>query len=126
MQFFGSKKQIFGFIFVGLLTVLVNLITFQLVIFFNESIYLATLLGNLVSIAVNFSGLSSVFNSRKKIINLMKYLISWTTYYILTIQVVLLFISFDYSPLASRIFTLFILTPLSYLAQKYLIFTSKN
>jgi putative flippase GtrA len=113
-----------GFIGVGFLTVLVNLICFQFAIYLGFSIYISTLLGNFVSILVNYLGLSSVFSAAKTSSSIFAYLITWFTYYFLTVGIVMLFISINLSPLESRVASLMILTPINYLVQKYLVFRS--
>jgi putative flippase GtrA len=111
-----------GFVFIGVATVLVNLFTFQFLMFIGTSVYLATFLGNLVSVVVNYSGLTSVFNSKTKLVSILKYIATWISYYFLTIWLVILLIDLNFTPLESRIMTLIILTPINYLAQKFLVF----
>ena len=121
---FGRLKRnsVIGFVFIGVLTVLVNLIVFQISLWLGTSIYVATLLGNATSIFVNYFGLADVFKSSAKVSSFAKYISAWIGYYFATIWLVLLFIDFGLIPLESRILTLFILTPLNYLLQKHVIF----
>ena len=116
------RNSVLGFVFIGVLTVLVNLIVFQISLLVGTSIYIATLLGNATSIFVNYFGLADVFKSSAKVISFAKYISAWMAYYFATIWLVLLFIDFGLIPLESRILTLFILTPINYLLQKYVIF----
>ena len=119
-----SNNTFVGFLTIGVLTVLFNLATFQVLIWLGSSIYLATFFGNLVSIVVNYSGLSGVFKAQKKIISAVKYLSTWVTYYFLTIGIVVVFINLSFTPLEARVTTLVILTPINYLAQKLIVFKS--
>jgi len=116
------QNSVVGFILIGVLTVLVNLIVFQISLWLGASIYIATLLGNATSIIVNYFGLADVFKSSARVFSFTKYILAWVTYYFLTIWLVLLFIDFGLTPLESRILTLFILTPLNYLLQRFVIF----
>lgn len=117
-----SNTDFFKFLLVGALTVLVNLVTFNFLLVNNFSIYSSTLFGNLTSILINFVGLSEIFNSERKILVFIKYVISWVSYYFLTIFIVFLLIALTASPLQARVFALCILTPINFLVQKKLIF----
>lgn len=116
------KNSVVGFVFIGILTVLVNLVVFQTSIWFGLPVYVATLLGNATSIIVNYFGLADVFSSNAKIKSFAKYIAAWFAYYFATLWLVLLFIDFGFIPFESRILTLFILTPLNYLLQRFVIF----
>ncbi len=111
-----------GFVTVGIFTVLINLITFQVLIWLGASVYIATFFGNLVSIIVNYSGLSGVFQSKKRIQSILKYLTTWIAYYFLTIFLVVFLIGISLTPLEARVTTLLVVTPLNYLAQKLIVF----
>ena len=117
-----KSNSFLGFVFIGLATVLVNLFTFQFLMFIGATVYIATFMGNLVSVVVNYSGLTKVFNSKAKVVSIFKYVATWISYYFLTIWQVILLIDLDFAPLESRIITLVILTPINYLAQKFLVF----
>jgi putative flippase GtrA len=116
------QNSVVGFVLVGILTVAVNLIVFQISLWLGASIYVATLLGNATSIVVNYFGLADVFKSSAKVFSFTKYILAWVTYYFLTIWLVLFFIGLNLTPLESRVLTLFILTPLNYLLQRFIIF----
>lgn len=90
--------------------------------FIGATVYIATFMGNLVSVVVNYSGLTKVFNSKAKVVSIFKYIATWISYYFLTIWLVILLIDLNFAPLESRIMTLIILTPINYLAQKFLVF----
>lgn len=111
------------FLLVGTITVVVNLIVFNVSIINNFPIYVATLFGNLTSILVNFVGLSEIFDSEKKYLTFIKYLISWISYYFLTIFIVSIFILMSLTALESRVVALFLLTPINFLIQRKLIFS---
>jgi putative flippase GtrA len=119
---FVKLPPFIGFIFIGALTVLVNLVTFQTTLLFGASIFTATFLGNLISTAANYAGLSGVFKSGPKFQTIIKYVVSWISYYFCTVWLVLLFIKFGFTSLESRVATLAILTPINYLVQKFLVF----
>ncbi len=116
------QNSVVGFVLIGILTVAVNLIVFQISLWLGASIYVATLLGNATSIVVNYFGLADVFKSSAKVFSFTKYILAWVTYYFLTIWLVLFFIDLSLTPLESRVLTLFILTPLNYLLQRFIIF----
>ncbi len=116
------QNSVAGFVTIGILTVLVNLIVFQISLWLGASIYIVTLLGNATSIIVNYFGLADVFKSSAKVISFTKYIIAWFSYYFATIWLVLLFIDLGLAALEARVVTLFILTPLNYLLQKNVIF----
>lgn len=116
------QNSVAGFVTIGILTVVVNLIVFQISLWLGASIYIATLLGNATSIIVNYFGLADVFKSSAKVISFTKYIIAWFSYYFATIWLVLLFIDLGLAALEARVVTLFILTPLNYLLQKNVIF----
>ena len=117
-----KKYSVVGFVFIGILTVLVNLIVFQTSIWLGSPVYVATLLGNATSILVNYFGLADVFRSNAKVKSFAKYIASWFLYYFATLWLVLLFIDLGLIPFESRVLTLIILTPLNYLLQKFVIF----
>jgi hypothetical protein len=117
-----NYKSVVGFLFVGILTVLVNLITFQFFLILGFSVYVAAFIGNLTSILANFAGLNSVFETHSRLKAAFRYLISWVAYYFLTIWLITLFINISLEPLSARFVTLLILTPINYIAQKYLVF----
>lgn len=114
------------FTIVGLITVITNLSIFQIVLHVSENIYYATLLGNASSIAINFAGLSKIFKSKNELLTVVKYLTSWISYYLLTIVLILLFLNLNLIPLAARIITLLVLTPVNYLVQKNLVFRRRT
>ncbi len=116
------QNSVVGFVLIGILTVAVNLIVFQISLWLGASIYVATLLGNATSIIVNYFGLADVFKSSARVFSFTKYILAWVTYYFLTIWLVLFFIDLSLTPLESRVLTLFILTPLNYLLQRFVIF----
>jgi putative flippase GtrA len=111
-----------GFIMIGIVTVLVNLATFQFLMFLGATVYFATFVGNFVSVIVNYSGLTSVFNSSARIKSIFKYSLTWISYYFLTIWLVILFINLNFSALESRVITLILLTPINYIVQKFIVF----
>lgn len=111
-----------GYVVVGILTVIVNLVVFHLSFLFWSNVFVSTFLGNFFSIVVNYSGLSNVFKSDLGLRRVIKYFISWISYYFLTIWLVIFFINLNFLPLIARVVTLFILTPINYLAQKKLVF----
>ncbi len=117
-----DRKTTFGFLVVGLLAAISNLITFRLFIEIGSSIYISTLFGNIVSALVHFRGLAEVFGSSNKINSFTKYITSWVIYYFLTIWFVTFLIFLKFSPFESRAITLTLLTPISYLIQKLFIF----
>lgn len=117
------RKYLFaGYIAVGILTVIVNLVVFHLSFLLWANVFVSTFLGNLFSIVVNYSGLSNVFKSDLGLRRAFKYFISWISYYFLTIWLVILFINLNFLPLIARVVTLFVLTPINYFAQKKLVF----
>ena len=116
------SNSVVGFVFIGVLTVLVNLLVFQTSLWAGASIYFATLLGNATSIIVNYFGLADVFKSNAKAKSFAKYIAAWFAYYFATLWLVLLFIDFGLIPFESRVLTLFILTPINYLLQRFVIF----
>ena len=97
------SNSVVGFVFIGVLTVLVNLLVFQTSLWAGESIYFATLLGNATSIIVNYFGLADVFKSNAKAKSFAKYIAAWFAYYFATLWLVLLFIDFGLIPFESRV-----------------------
>ncbi len=116
------SKSFVGFLLVGILTVLTNLITFLALISLGIDIYFATFFGNLVSVIINFTGLRKNFESGSSVKILTKYTLSLILYYLITISLLSIFLDFDLSPIISRTLALIILTPLNYIAQKSIVF----
>jgi hypothetical protein len=107
---------------IGLLTSGVNILIFYLGIKGFGSIYFATLVGNIASIFVNFSGLRKIFASKFAALVVTKYAASLVIYYFLSVSSTLAIISFGLTEVVARSLSICILFPLGYLANKYLIF----
>lgn len=116
------SQKFLRFVVVGIIALGVNFSVFQLLIILGSGIYIATLAGNLTSILVNFSGLSTVFNSKKYVPNLAKYLAGWISYYFLTVWILNFALNFGLTPIIGRLTALALLTPVSFLFQKYIVF----
>lgn len=115
------------YIIVGVLSAGVNIIVFWIVNSNTGNIYVATLLGNLISVFVNFSGLTHVFNSKFFSYTILRYSISLVVFYFLSISMTLIISSMSISDVLARSITICLLFPIGYLVNRYLIFiTSKN
>lgn len=110
------------YFFIGVASVLVNLTFYALSLKLNPSIYLATLVGNVVSTVFNFTGLQVIFKSTKPLHSGVKYAISLVIYYYLSVQLTILLISFDLSKILSRAIVVALLFPFGFLANKFIIF----
>ena len=114
------------YVLVGVITVIVNVITFWLVFNYSKDIYISTLVGNVVSAFANFKGLGKVFASESISIlpTLTKYLISLFVYYWLSVWSTLFLIELGLIEVVARAIAIGILLPLGYLANRYLVFKS--
>jgi putative flippase GtrA len=114
------------YVLVGVITVMVNVITFWLFFNYSENIYISTLVGNIVSAFVNFKGLGIVFRTESIGVfpTLTKYLLSLFVYYWLSVWSTLFLIELGLTEVVARAFAIGILLPLGYLANRYLVFKS--
>jgi putative flippase GtrA len=108
---------------IGLLTGLVNILVFWVGINIIDSIYIATLAGNVASIFVNFGGLRKIFAAKFAISIVVKYATSLVIYYFLSVGLTLAIFGIGVAEVISRGLTICILFPLGYIANKYLIFS---
>ena len=117
-----AYSQLPQYLLIGILSVAANLFVFWIASFVTENIYLATLIGNLASIVVNFTGLRQIFNSTSFTPSLIKYSLSLTLFYFLNVFLTIWFIRFGIDDLISRAIAIAVLFPLVYLVNKYLVF----
>jgi hypothetical protein len=118
-------QPIFGFLTIGVLTLLMNLLVFQTFLLVGLGIYVSAFLGNLTSIAINYAGLTKVFNKQRKLTSVLRYIGAWIFYYFATIWLIMIFIGNELSPLSARVATLIVLTPINYLVQQNFVFGKK-
>jgi putative flippase GtrA len=111
-----------AYVIIGILTGGVNIITFWLAINLMNSIYVATLIGNLTSILVNFNGLKQIFKAKVKIKVILKYTISLIGYYFFSVQFTLLAINLGMMEVLSRFLVMCLLFPFGYISSKYFVF----
>jgi putative flippase GtrA len=117
-----AYAQLPQYFLIGILSVAANLFVFWIVSFATENIYLSTLIGNLASIVVNFTGLRKIFNSTSFTPSVIKYGMSLSFFYFLNVSLTIWFIQFGLDDLISRAITIAILFPFVYLVNKYLVF----
>jgi putative flippase GtrA len=110
------------YIIVGALSAAVNIIVFWLVNSKTGNIYVATLLGNLISVFVNFSGLTHVFKSKFFSYAILRYSISLIVFYFLSVSITIMFSYIGISDVLARSIALCLLFPVGYLVNRYLVF----
>jgi putative flippase GtrA len=110
------------YIIVGALSAAVNIIIFWLVNSKTGNIYVATLLGNLISVFVNFSGLTHVFKSKFFSYAIFRYSISLVVFYFLSVSITIMFSYIGISDVLARTIALCLLFPIGYLVNRYLVF----
>ena len=110
------------YIIVGALSAAVNIIIFWLVNSKTGNIYVATLLGNLISVFVNFSGLTHVFKSKFFSYAILRYSISLVVFYFLSVSLTIMFSYIGISDVFARTIALCLLFPIGYLVNRYLVF----
>jgi putative flippase GtrA len=111
------------YLVVGVLSAGVNIIVFWLVNSKTGNIYLATLLANLISVFVNFYGLTHVFKSKFFSYAIMRYSISLVVFYFFSISITIMISLMGTSDVLARSITLCLLSPIGYLVNRYLVFT---
>lgn len=115
-------SQLPQYLGVGILSVAVNLIAFWIANLATENIYIATLVGNLTSILVNFTGLHKIFTASSLTNSALKYAGSLTLFYFLSVFITLWIIDLGLADLIARSITIALLFPVVYLVNKYLVF----
>ena len=112
------------YILVGVITVLANMITFSLMFVYSKDVYISTLLGNLVSAFVNFTGLSKIFVSKSRGIfpTLLRYVAALFLYYWVSVWTTLFFIDLGLIEVVARALAICTLVPPGYLTNRYLVF----
>jgi putative flippase GtrA len=118
----NAYSQLPQYLGVGILSVAVNLIAFWIANLATENIYIATLIGNLTSILVNFTGLHKIFAASSLTNSALKYAASLTLFYFLSVFITLWIIDLGLADLIARSITIALLFPVVYLMNKYLVF----
>lgn len=117
-----AYEQMPQYIIIGLLSVAINLIVFWITNKITEDIYISTLLGNLASITLNFTGLYKLFKSNSIAPSVIKYLFSLIVFYFLSVYSTIFLIEIGLIDVVARAIMVAIFFPIVYLVNKYLVF----
>ena len=111
------------FLLIGLGSIGINLIVFQIFIHLFKNILLSTFSGNIASLILNYFGLVRVFRTPTSSKKFLMFIFTWLIYSLATIWLMGIILIFDVDILFARISVIAILTPLNYIIQKNIIFS---
>jgi hypothetical protein len=98
------------------------LIAFWIANLATDNIYIATLIGNLTSILVNFTGLHKIFAASSLTNSALRYGASLALFYFLSVFITIWMIELGLADLIARSITIALLFPFVYLVNKYIVF----
>ena len=123
LKIFSLFDKFPSFVAIGGITSLVNILFFWISFRFTSSIPLSTFIGNGMSVIVNIFGLKQIFQSEKwNALLLVKYFFSMFIYYVVAVNLTILGVGLGITELVSRALVMVVLSPITYIVNKYLIF----
>ena len=111
-----------GFLAIGGITSLLNLVIFALSIEIGLSSYLAVAIGNSITTTVYFIGLSKLFSGPGSVCSIARFLLSVVTYFFVSIALLDAINGILNDLVWSRAISIAIAAPINYFAQKYFVF----
>lgn len=119
-----QKYDVIGFLTIGGITSLLNLVMFALSIEIGLSSYLAVGIGNFIATVVYFFSLSKLFSGPGSVRSIVRFLVTVVIYYFVSIAL-LDALNFLVDNLVwSRTIAIALAAPINYFAQKYFVFKS--
>jgi putative flippase GtrA len=119
-----QRHDVIGFLTIGGLTSLLNLVMFALSVKIGLSLYLSVAIGNFVATVVYFLGLSKLFRGPGSISSIARFLFTVVAYYFVSIALLDLLNLFIDNVVFSRTVVIAMVAPVNYFAQKYFVFRS--
>ena len=117
-----QRHDVIGFLTIGGLTSLLNLVMFALSVKIGISLYLSVAIGNFVATVVYFLGLSKLFSGPGSVCSIARFLLSVVTYFFVSIALLDAINGILNDLVWSRAISIAIAAPINYFAQKYFVF----
>ena len=111
-----------GFLTIGGITSLINIVIFTLSIEIGLSSNLAVAIGNLTAMFIYFSGLSKLFSGPGSLSSIVRFLFTVAAYYFVSIALLDALKIYINNLVWSRTIAIGLVAPVNYFAQKYFVF----
>ena len=111
-----------GFLTIGGITSLINIVIFTLSIEIGLSSNLAVAIGNLIGMVVYFAGLSKLFSGPGSVSSIIRFLFTVAAYYFVSIALLDALNLFIDNLVWSRTIAILLAAPVNYVTQKYFVF----
>ena len=119
-----QRHDVIGFLAIGGITSLLNLVMFAMSVKIGLSLYLSVAIGNFIATTVYFLGLSKLFSGPGSISSIARFLFTVVAYYFVSITLLDALNLFINNLILSRTIVLALVAPVNYFAQKYFVFRS--
>lgn len=119
-----QKYDVIGFLIIGGISSLLNLITFAFSIEIGLSSYLAVAVGNFLATVAYFFSLSKLFSGPGSLGSIVRFLFTVVTYYFISIVLLDALNIFLDNLVWSRAIAIALVAPVNYFAQKHFVFKS--
>lgn len=124
VKYLFQRHDMIGFLSIGGITSLLNLVMFALSVKIGLSLYLAVAIGNFIATLVYFLGLSKLFSGPGSMSSIARFLFTVIAYYFVSITLLdALKLCID-NVILSRTIVIALVAPVNYFAQKYFVFRS--
>jgi putative flippase GtrA len=117
-----QKYDLVGFLTIGGLTSLLNLVMFALSVKIGLSLYISVAIGNFFATLAYFLGLSKLFSGPGSVRSIARFLFTVVTYYFASIALLEALNLFIDNVVLSRTFAILAVAPINYFVQKYFVF----
>ena len=117
-----QKYDVIGFLTIGGLTSLLNLVVFTISIEIGLSSYIAVATGNFVATVVYFFSLSKLFSGPGSLGSLARFILTVVVYYFVSVALLDALNLILENLVFSRAIAIAITAPINYFAQKYYVF----
>ena len=122
VRYLTHKHDAIGFLLIGGLTSLLNLVMFTLSVKFGFTLYFAVAVGNLFATSAYFIGLSKLFSGPGSATSVARFLFTVVAYYFISIMLLDSLNLFIDNVVLSRTVVIAVVAPVNYFAQKYFVF----
>ena len=119
-----QKYDVIGFLIIGGISSLLNLITFAFSIEIGLSSYLAVAVGNFLATVAYFFSLSELFSGPGSLSSIVRFLFTVVAYYFISIVLLDALNIFLDNLVWSRAIAIALVAPVNYFAQKHFVFKS--
>ena len=117
-----QKYDVIGFLTIGGITSLLNLVMFALSIEIGLPSYLAVGIGNFMATVVYFFGLSNLFSGPGSVRSILRFLFTVVVYYFVSIALLGALNLLIDNLVWSRTIAIALTAPINYFSQKYFVF----